>query len=174
MKAETFSATEKRVPSRFMALARFLLVGFTGIGVNELVYVGLVQNLGVWFVAAAILSTEVSTTWNFIGNERWAFSGRRFVGPNVGPVPVLRGREQHPAGAPDPHALGSRRVLPHEAGDLEPGRPRGAVRRPVRGFRWLGLAQEGRESVLGGVRRGCQSCRVPIQHREPDPSRLRF
>jgi putative flippase GtrA len=81
MKAQTFGMTEKHVPGRLTALARFLLVGFTGIGVNELVYVALVANLGVWFVAAAILSTEVSTTWNFIGNEKWAFSGRRFVGP---------------------------------------------------------------------------------------------
>ena len=81
MKAETIGTTEKTAPSRLTALARFLLVGFTGIGVNELAYVLLVSNLGIWFVAAAIISTEISTTWNFAGNELWAFSGRRFAGP---------------------------------------------------------------------------------------------
>jgi putative flippase GtrA len=67
-------------PARLAALVRFLLVGFTGIAVNELVYVGMVDNLSVWFVVAAIVSTEASTTWNFLGNELWAFSGRKFAG----------------------------------------------------------------------------------------------
>jgi putative flippase GtrA len=67
--------------ARLASLVRFLLVGLTGIAVNELVYVGLVQELAVWFVIAAVLSTEASTTWNFLGNELWAFSGRKYVGP---------------------------------------------------------------------------------------------
>src|SRR5512142_333132 len=81
MKVETLRAIDKPASSRFVTLAKFLIVGFTGIGINELVYVGLVQNLGIWFVAAAIISTEASTTWNFAGNELWAFSGRKFAGP---------------------------------------------------------------------------------------------
>ena len=48
--------------------------------VNELVYVGLAERMAIWFVLAAVLATEFSSTWNFIGNERWAFSGRRFQG----------------------------------------------------------------------------------------------
>jgi putative flippase GtrA len=67
--------------ARLVSLVRFLLVGLTGIAVNELVYVGLVQELAVWFVIAAILSTEASTTWNFLGNELWAFSDRKYAGP---------------------------------------------------------------------------------------------
>ncbi len=73
--------SESRVSPRLVLLARFLLVGLSGIAVNELVYVGLVQGLAIWFVVAAIVSTQVSTTWNFLGNEMWAFSGRRFAGP---------------------------------------------------------------------------------------------
>ena len=75
------AVSERRVSPRLVLLARFLLVGLSGIAVNELVYVGLVQGLAVWFVVAAIVSTQVSTTWNFLGNEMWAFSGRRFAGP---------------------------------------------------------------------------------------------
>ncbi len=71
------------MPPRFFALFKFLAVGLTGIGVNELVYVGLVHRLAFWFVLAAVVSTEASTTWNFLGNELWAFSGRRFHGSAV-------------------------------------------------------------------------------------------
>jgi 4-amino-4-deoxy-L-arabinose transferase-like glycosyltransferase/putative flippase GtrA len=66
------------VPPRFISLFKFLAVGLTGIAVNELVYVAMVDRLVIWFVLAAIVSTEVSTTWNFFGSELWAFSGRRF------------------------------------------------------------------------------------------------
>ena len=69
------------VASRFAPLAKFLLVGLSGILVNEFLYVGLVDRLAIWFVIAAIVATQASTTWNFLGNEFWAFSGRRFVGP---------------------------------------------------------------------------------------------
>ena len=70
-------------PARFITMFKFLAVGLSGVVVNELVYVGLVHRLAIWFVVAAILSTEVSTTWNFLGNELWAFSGRKFHGHPV-------------------------------------------------------------------------------------------
>jgi dolichol-phosphate mannosyltransferase len=66
--------------SRVVPAARFLLVGLSGMAINELVYVGLAGRLAIWFVLAAVLATEASSTWNFVGNERWAFSGRRFQG----------------------------------------------------------------------------------------------
>ena len=69
------------VASRIAPLAKFLLVGLSGILVNELLYVALVDRLAIWFVISAIVATQASTTWNFLGNEHWAFSGRRFVGP---------------------------------------------------------------------------------------------
>ncbi len=65
-------------PSRLRTMSKFLIVGLSGVAVNELVYVGMVHRLAIWFVLAAIISTEISTTWNFLGNELWAFSGRRF------------------------------------------------------------------------------------------------
>ncbi len=68
------------VASRFAPLAKFLLVGLSGILVNEFLYVAFVDRLAIWFVIAAIVATQASTTWNFLGNELWAFSGRRFVG----------------------------------------------------------------------------------------------
>jgi 4-amino-4-deoxy-L-arabinose transferase-like glycosyltransferase/putative flippase GtrA len=80
MKAETLSKAGVLTSPRLAALIKFLIVGITGIAVNEVVYVGLVDRLAIWFVIAAIVSTEVSTTWNFLGNELWAFSGRRFRG----------------------------------------------------------------------------------------------
>ena len=80
MKVQTLSKAGISVPPRLTALTKFLVVGLTGIAVNEFVYVGLVDKLAVWFVLAAIVSTQASTTWNFLGNELWAFSGRRFHG----------------------------------------------------------------------------------------------
>ncbi len=81
MKVQMLSKTEAAMPPRLITLAKFLLVGLSGIAVNEVVYISLVEKLAVWFVLAAILSTQVSTTWNFLGNEVWTFSGRRFAGP---------------------------------------------------------------------------------------------
>jgi putative flippase GtrA len=83
MKVQMLKGSEARIPPRLITVARFLLVGLSGIAVNEVVYIGLVEKLAVWFVLAAILSTQVSTTWNFLGNEVWTFSGRRFAGPVV-------------------------------------------------------------------------------------------
>src|SRR5450759_1468911 len=81
MKVQMLSKTDAFIPPRLITLARFLLVGLSGIAVNEVVYISLVEKLAVWFVLAAIISTQVSTTWNFLGNEVWTFSGRRFAGP---------------------------------------------------------------------------------------------
>ncbi len=81
MKVQTLSRAGLPTWPRLAILARFLIVGLTGIAVNELVYVLMVHDLAIWFVVAAIASTEASTTWNFLGNELWAFSGRRLVGP---------------------------------------------------------------------------------------------
>ena len=81
MKAQMLGKNATRIPPRLLTVAKFLLVGLSGIAVNEVIYIGLVEKLAMWFVLAAILSTQVSTTWNFLGNEVWTFSGRRFAGP---------------------------------------------------------------------------------------------
>ncbi len=69
-----------RISARATSAAKFLAVGLTGVVVNELLFVGLADSLRLSLVIAAILATQGSTTWNFIGNERWAFAGRRFAG----------------------------------------------------------------------------------------------
>jgi dolichol-phosphate mannosyltransferase len=55
---------------------RFALVGLSGIAVNQLaLFVG-TEWAGIQYLIAAILATQVSTTWNFLGADRWAFGGR--------------------------------------------------------------------------------------------------
>jgi 4-amino-4-deoxy-L-arabinose transferase-like glycosyltransferase/putative flippase GtrA len=80
MKVLTRRGRAASASPRLAALARFLLVGFSGILVNEILYVALTDSLRVWFVASAFAATAASTTWNFAGNELWSFKGRRFVG----------------------------------------------------------------------------------------------
>jgi 4-amino-4-deoxy-L-arabinose transferase-like glycosyltransferase/putative flippase GtrA len=80
MKVLTRRGRPASASPRLAALARFLLVGFSGILVNEILYVALTDSLRVWFVASAFAATAASTTWNFAGNELWSFKGRRFVG----------------------------------------------------------------------------------------------
>ncbi|HEX8940723.1 MAG TPA: GtrA family protein [Candidatus Limnocylindrales bacterium] len=67
--------------ARFGQAARFLLVGLSGVVVNQFLLVFLTASLGIHYLVSAVLATQGSTTWNFLGNERWAFAGRRFAGP---------------------------------------------------------------------------------------------
>ncbi len=69
-----------RVSARVAFAARFTAVGLSGVLVNELLFVFLAETLRAPLILAAILATQGSTTWNFVGNERWAFAGRRFAG----------------------------------------------------------------------------------------------
>lgn len=53
----------------------FAAVGATGLVVNTLAF-WLIMRLGhVPYLAAAVLATQISTTWNFIGMEAFVFSG---------------------------------------------------------------------------------------------------
>jgi putative flippase GtrA len=52
---------------------RFGAVGATGLVVNTLALVVLVDVLALWLVAAAVLATQVSTLWNFLLTDRWVF-----------------------------------------------------------------------------------------------------
>ncbi|MDQ3871738.1 MAG: GtrA family protein, partial [Chloroflexota bacterium] len=56
--------------------ARFGLVGLSGILVNQAVLAVTTEWLGLHYLLSAILATQISTTWNFVGTERWAFAGR--------------------------------------------------------------------------------------------------
>ena len=58
---------------------RFGLVGLSGLAVNAAAMAA-ISGLGVPYLLAALLATQVSTTWNFIGAEWWAFGDRRSAG----------------------------------------------------------------------------------------------
>lgn len=58
---------------------RFGLVGLSGLAVNAAA-MATISALGVPYLLAALLATQVSTTWNFIGAEWWAFGDRRSAG----------------------------------------------------------------------------------------------
>jgi dolichol-phosphate mannosyltransferase len=54
-------------------LLRFLTVGVTGLVVNTALMYVFAELLGIHFLIAAILATQGSTLWNFVGTEKWAF-----------------------------------------------------------------------------------------------------
>jgi glycosyltransferase involved in cell wall biosynthesis len=64
-------------------LGRFLLVGLSGLAVNSGIFVLLDGVYHVHYLVAAVLSTQVSTTWNFLLVEGWVY-GHRDLGPEVG------------------------------------------------------------------------------------------
>ena len=57
-------------------LGRFLLVGLSGLAVNTAAFVLLYDLAHVHYLVAAVLSTQFSTTWNFIFVERWVYAHR--------------------------------------------------------------------------------------------------
>jgi len=52
---------------------RYSLVGATGLGVNMAVFALLVSVLGIHYLVAAVLATQLSTAWNFVGTDRWVY-----------------------------------------------------------------------------------------------------
>ena len=58
-------------------LERFLAIGATGLAVNMLAFALFANVAGLNYLLAAVLATQVSTTWNFVLAERWAFRDRR-------------------------------------------------------------------------------------------------
>jgi putative flippase GtrA len=69
--------------ARLLALTRFGIVGLTGLVVNQAALVAFAEAGGLHYLVAAIGATQISTTWNFVGIERWAFAkrsvGRRWL-----------------------------------------------------------------------------------------------
>jgi len=56
---------------------KFLLVGASGLIVNQVLFVALIELIGVYYLASALFATLGSTTWNFILADRWAYGDRR-------------------------------------------------------------------------------------------------
>jgi dolichol-phosphate mannosyltransferase len=57
-------------------VGRFGLVGLTGLLVNTIALFVLADLIGLWYVAAALVATQISTAWNFALTEGWVFRGR--------------------------------------------------------------------------------------------------
>lgn len=57
-------------------LLRFVTVGLSGLVVNTLLMVLLVELTGVHYLLAALIATQGSTLWNFAWAERWVFKER--------------------------------------------------------------------------------------------------
>jgi len=53
---------------------RFGAVGVSGLAVNMIALAVLTDVLGLYYVASAVLATQVSTLWNFTLTERWVFT----------------------------------------------------------------------------------------------------
>jgi dolichol-phosphate mannosyltransferase len=53
------------------------LVGVTGIAVNQAAYIVFSDAAAIQYLVAAILATQVSTTWNFLGIDQLVFRDRR-------------------------------------------------------------------------------------------------
>ena len=63
--------------TRSRDVSRFAIVGLTGLGVNQLVMLLLTEALGLHYIVSAVAATQLSSSWNFVATERWAFRGRR-------------------------------------------------------------------------------------------------
>jgi dolichol-phosphate mannosyltransferase len=57
--------------------AKFLLVGASGLVVNQVLFIAFTELIGVYYLASALLATLGSTTWNFLLADRWAYGDRR-------------------------------------------------------------------------------------------------
>jgi dolichol-phosphate mannosyltransferase len=55
-------------------LARFAAVGLSGLAVNMIALAVLTDFVGLYYLASAILATQVSTLWNFALSEKWVFT----------------------------------------------------------------------------------------------------
>jgi putative flippase GtrA len=66
-----------RLGAALQRLARFGVVGVTGLLVNSAALFAFTELGGIHYLVSAILATQVSTLWNFAGTDFWVFRGRR-------------------------------------------------------------------------------------------------
>jgi dolichol-phosphate mannosyltransferase len=57
-------------------LARFGTIGLSGLVVNEALLVALTERARLYYLASAVISTQVSIIWNFALTERWVYRRR--------------------------------------------------------------------------------------------------
>jgi putative flippase GtrA len=57
--------------------AHFLVVGISGLVVNNLVLAAFIEIMGLHYLVSAVVATQVSTLWNFSLTEAWVFRQRK-------------------------------------------------------------------------------------------------
>jgi putative flippase GtrA len=65
-----------RLPEATGRLARFGLIGLSGLVVNESLLAFFTERAGLYYLASAVISTQVSILWNFALTERWVYARR--------------------------------------------------------------------------------------------------
>jgi putative flippase GtrA len=65
-----------RLGAALQRVARFGVVGLTGLLVNSVALFAFTEVAGIHYILSAILATQVSTLWNFAGTDLWVFRGR--------------------------------------------------------------------------------------------------
>lgn len=58
---------------------KFLLVGASGLVVNQIIFVAFTDLIGVYYLASALIATLGSTTWNFLWADAWAYGDRQMA-----------------------------------------------------------------------------------------------
>jgi dolichol-phosphate mannosyltransferase len=66
-----------RKPEASGRLARFAAIGLSGLVVNEALLALLTERAQVYYLAAAVISTQVAILWNFALTERWLYARRK-------------------------------------------------------------------------------------------------
>lgn len=66
--------------TRLGRLSRFASVGVVGLAVNVGAQVVFTEFVGLQYLVAAVLATQISSTTNFLGSEWWAFRAARRPG----------------------------------------------------------------------------------------------
>ena len=65
-----------RLAGRTGRLARFGLIGLSGLVVNEALLALFTEKAGFYYLASAVISTQASILWNFALTERWIYARR--------------------------------------------------------------------------------------------------
>ena len=68
--------TRPQLPATADRLARFGLIGLTGLVVNEALLALLTERAHLYYLASAVIATQASILWNFALTERWVFARR--------------------------------------------------------------------------------------------------
>jgi dolichol-phosphate mannosyltransferase len=65
-----------RLPEATTRLAAFGLIGLSGLLVNESVLALLTEGARLYYLGAAVISTQAAIVWNFALTERWIYARR--------------------------------------------------------------------------------------------------